>query len=243
MSKKGKIVLISSLILLGALIALIIVMSFIGTPKDMSGDINYEEYNEVIKEDKALVYYGESEKDMEDFTEKYGDVSVLNPNTLEDSEKKTLNLKDGYLYVYEKGKEVYNTKFSDINYKTIEEMMKKKYITGNYIEVTLDEYKELVKAKGYHVMFVGRETCSWCTKFKEAIKDANQDEVVIVYYIDTDKLTSGFDELYATDEYFESEEWGTPLTLIYKDGKRIDVINGYVESDELIDTLKKNKVL
>ena len=93
-------------------------------------------------------------------------------------------------------------------------------------------------------MFIGRETCSWCTQFKDSIKTAMETENFIIYYIDTDKLgEEGFKRLYATDEYLTKEEWGTPLTFIYKDGKRVGVIDGYKESADLIDVLKENKVL
>ena len=245
MSTKVKLIILISIIVL--LIALVVVMSFIGSPKDLSGDIDYKDYNKVIKEEKALVYYGTSSNKtkLDEFSKTYGaSISALNPNSLSKSERNTLGLKDGYLYGYKNGKEVYNADFNNLNYESVKELMEKELIKGNYIEVSIDEYEKLIKEKGFNIMFIGRETCSWCTQFKDSIKTAMETENFIIYYIDTDKLgEEGFKRLYATDEYLTKEEWGTPLTFIYKDGKRVGVIDGYKESADLIDVLKENKVL
>ena len=245
MSTKAKLIILISIVVL--LIALVVVMSFIGGPKDMSGDIDYKDYNKVIKGENTLVYYGTSSNKtkLDEFSKKYdASVSVLNPNSLSKNERVSVGLTEGYLYAYNKGKEIYSTDFNKLDYLAVKDLMEKKIIKGNYIEVTIDEYEKLVKEKGYNIMFIGRETCSWCTQFKDSIKTAMQSEDFIIYYIDTDKLTQdGFKRLYATDEYLTKEEWGTPLTFIYKDGKRVGVIDGYKESDELIDVLKENKVL
>ena len=41
----------------------------------------------------------------------------------------------------------------------------------------------------------------------------------------------------------QEKEWGTPLNLLYKDGKRVKELNGYVDKDELVKFLKENKVI
>ncbi len=94
-------------------------------------------------------------------------------------------------------------------------------------------------------MFIGRETCGYCTKFKDSIKTAMKDYDFMVYYIDTDTFSGQdeFNELVATDKYMSENQWGTPLNLLYKDGKRIDVLNGFVEAPELVKFLQTNKVI
>ena len=245
MSTKVKVIILTAIIVL--LIAIVVVMSFIGSPKDMSGDIDFKDYNKVIKEENTLVYYGaNSDKTkIDELKDRYeAKISILNPNSLSKSEASSLGLKDGYLYAYSKGKEVYSTNFNEMNYKGIKELISKKMITGNYIEVNIEEYKELKEAEGFNILFIGRETCGWCTQFKDSIKTAMANNEFYIYYIDTDKLgEDGFKELYQTDEYLTKEEWGTPLTFIYKDGKRVGVIDGYKEAGDLINTLKENKVL
>ena len=245
MSTKVKLIILISIIVL--LVALVIIMSFIGGPKDLAGDIDYKDYNKIIERENVLVYYGNSSNktELDDFSKRYdAKISILNPNGLSESERKSINLKEGYLYAYNKGKEIYNTDFNNLGYEAIKDLITKKIIKGNYIEVTIDEYEKIIKAEGFNLMFIGRETCGWCTQFKDSIKTAMESENFIIYYIDTDKLgEEGFKRLYATDEYLTKEEWGTPLTFIYKDGKRVGVIDGYKESSDLIKVLKENKVL
>lgn len=245
MSTKLKIIILSVIAVL--VVALVIVLAFVLSPKEGITSITYKDYDKLIKEENSAIYYGKNsdKNEVKEFSETYGvEVSILNPEKLSKSEVKSLSLKEEYLYFYSKGKEVYNVNFASKNYKTISELMSKDLIKGNYIEVNLDEYKEIIKSDGYNLVFIGRETCSWCQNFKESIRTALEDNNFAIYYIDTDKFSENqYSELYETDSYLKEEEWGTPLTLIYKDGKRIDVINGYVESDALVETLKKNKVL
>lgn len=245
MSTKGKVLLLSILAFL--VIVIIVVIACISSPKEGVGSIDYKDYEKLIKKENTFVYYGEgiNQKEIKEFSETYGvDISILNPKDLSASEVKSLGLKNDYLYVYNKGKEVYNVDFNSKKYEIVKQLMSKNLIEKNYIEVSLSEYKELVKNDGYNVMFIGRETCSWCNQFKQSIKEGLKENEFYIYYIDTDKLgESDFKELYATDSYLTEEEWGTPLTFIYKDGKRIDVINGYVDSKGLVEALKKNKVL
>ena len=245
MSTKLKVLILAVIAVL--VVALVVVLAFVSSPKEGASSIDYKDYDKLIKKESSVVYYGEDSKENEvkEFSETYGvEVSILNPKDLSKSEIKSLGLKDEYLYFYSKGKEVYNFDFASKSYKNISELMNKNLIEGNYIEVNLDEYKEIIKSDGYNLMFIGRETCSWCQQFKESIKTALKDNNFNIYYIDTDKFAQDeYDKLYETDSYLKDEEWGTPLTFIYKDGKRIDVINGYVESAQLVETLKKNKVL
>ena len=243
MSTKAKVILLSIVILV--LILIVVLIPFLFGEPNLSGDINYEDFQKAKDGENSFIYYGtvkEKEK-IDTFKERYEtSIGVLSPSSLKDSEKKNIDLKENHLYIFNKGKQVYDEEF-DFSYKGIKELIEKHLITGNFIEVNIDEYKDIIKSEGTNYMFVGRETCSWCTKFKQEIKNALKDNTFIIYYIDTDKLGNSLDPLYETDDYFTKEDWGTPLTLIYKDGKRIDVINGYVESSELVSNLKKNKVL
>ena len=76
------------------------------------------------------------------------------------------------------------------------------------------------------------------------LSNLSKDNNYKVYYIDISTLTQDeYNELVKTDEYMSQNEWGTPLNLLYKDGKRIDELNGYVSSDELVEFLKENKVI
>ena len=106
-------------------------------------------------------------------------------------------------------------------------------------EITYDEYTKLVEKGEDFVIYFGEENQSY-NNIKEIISNSDATS----YFVNTKNLTDEQREkLYASDKYFAEEEWGTPLNLLYKDGKRIDVLNGYVDENELISFLQKNKVI
>lgn len=224
------------------LIAAVLVVASLVTGKKSVESITLDEYKTISSSD-GFVYYGTND-DMDQVKQLAKDYD-LKISFLDSKENKNNDLKNGTLYEYKDGEEVFKYTGDFNSYKFTESLMKRGIAIKSYVTVTLDEYKKLIKEDGYHFMFIGRETCGYCTKFKESIKEAMKDHDFMVYYIDTDTFTSEdeFNDLVATDRYMSEEEWGTPLNLLYKDGKRIDVLNGYVPASELIAFLQKNKVV
>ena len=93
-------------------------------------------------------------------------------------------------------------------------------------------------------MFIGSASCGYCTMFKEEISKVQVLYDVNFYYLDLYNVEQDdLKKLYNSDEYFTTEEWGTPLNFLYKDGKKVNVLSGYVESDNLIEFLKNNGVI
>ena len=87
-------------------------------------------------------------------------------------------------------------------------------------------------------MFIGRETCGYCVKFKETIKELHKEYKVDINYIDTDSLDeAGFNKLTSTEEYLQQEQWGTPTSFVYYNGNQIDMINGYIDENALKEKL------
>lgn len=232
---------LKSILLIVLVVAVLAVASF-ATGKKSVETITLEEYNSISSSD-GFVYYGKSENMnlVKDIAKNYD----LRISFLDSKENKNKDLKEGTLYEYKDGKEVYKYNGNFDSYKFAESLMEKGLAVKSYVTVTLDEYKKLIKDKGYHFMFIGRETCGYCTQFKESIKEAMKKYDFMVYYIDTDTFADEdeFNELIATDKYMSENEWGTPLNLLYKDGKRIAELNGYVPADDLIKFLKEYKVV
>ena len=220
----------------------VLVIAGLANGKKLVETITPEDY-ESISSSSGFVYYGNSENmdSVKEVAKNYN----LKIGFLDSNKNENENLKKGTLYEYKDGKEVYKYKGDFNSYKFVESLVEYGISIKSHVTVSLKEYKEIKKAKGYHLMFIGRETCGYCTQFKESIKQALQKYNFIVYYIDTDTFESQdeFDELIATDKYMSENEWGTPLSLLYKDGKRINVINGYISADELVEFLKENKVV
>ena len=236
MNRTVKTIIVVVLIIVGLLIAAF------ATGGDKLKSITLDDYK-ALSESSGYLYYGSNENLslVEDFINTYG----VKVSFLDSDENEVKDLKEGTLYRYEKGKVTYKYTGELSGSKFTKSLIDAGIASKSYITVSLDEYKKLIKADGYHFMFIGRETCGYCTEFKKAINEAMKKANFMVYYIDTDSLKSEeeFNELIATDSYMSENEWGTPLNLLYKDGKRIDVLNGYVPADELIQFLKDNKVV
>lgn len=226
------------LIVIGVL-AVMFFAFFAGNKKTIK-NITMEDYNKIV-EQGGYVYYGnvKDEEVIENASETLNKkINVLSAT------KEVKDLKEGTLYKYEDGKEVF--KYSDDlnSYKFKQSLMKENLIDKSYITVTFDEYKEIYKSSGYNFMFIGSETCGYCTMFKEVINEVLKDHYFNVYYIDLSTVTQDeYNALVATDSYMSENEWGTPLNLLYKDGKRINVLNGYKPAEELVKFLKDNKVI
>ena len=104
--------------------------------------------------------------------------------------------------------------------------------------VNIDEYLKLKDSKGFNFMFIGRETCGYCVKFKETIKELHKEYKVDINYIDTDSLDeAGFNKLTSTEEYLQQEQWGTPTSFVYYNGNQIDMISGYIDENALKEKL------
>lgn len=218
----------------------VILLASLAKGKSQVEFITSEEYNKIVNEG-GFVYYGS--KDSEETLTTIAKESDIKINILDSSENKTNKLKENTFYEYKDGKAVYKNE-EELNSYKFKESLANEGIYNSYITVTFDEYKEIIKKDGYNFMFIGSETCSYCTQFKESIKEALKDYNFAVYYLDIANFSEDeYNELVKTDKYMEENEWGTPLNLLYKDGKRVKELNGYVDKDELINFLKENKVI
>jgi len=244
---------------LQVIIAIVIVVIVIGGTFFLSGlkdrnlmkEISYDEYKEVTGSAKKTFVYAGEKNDNYDIVKEFSKdsgikVRYLDSTALSEKEKKEVYKKesDDTLFIYEDGKlkGSYGDDFD--SYEFMKMLMENDYIEKSYLPVRMDDYLKIIKEDGYHFMFIGSDTCSYCTMFKESINKALKDHDFNVYYLDVSSLTDAEREkLYATDEYFTTEEWGTPLNFLYKDGKRIEVLNGYVEEAKLVEFLKNNKVI
>lgn len=235
MNKKLKIVLVSVLVIGVFLFALLV------TGKQAVKFIDNEEFSKISSGD-GFVYYGS--KNAEDALKDVADNADIQISLLDSSKFKSKKVKENTFYQYKDGKVVYEYTGNVSSFKFDESLMKEGILEKSYITISLDEYKEIIKEKGYHFMFIGSEQCGYCTEFKNSIGEALKDNDFNVYYLDISTLSENeYNELVKTDNYMSENEWGTPLNILYKDGKRVDVLNGYVSSDELVKFLKKNKVI
>lgn len=216
---------------------LIFVLSEVLKPKYLK-EITMDEYKEIIKEKDSYIYIG-SKGDNYSILEDFAKENKIKLYYLKNNKIKE---KDS-LVEYKKGKEVLS--ISDFtSYKFKKELIKSGLISNQVLEVTIPEYFEIIKEDEYNFMFLGSATCGYCTKFKPVLAEVANDYDVNLYYIDLYNADQeDLQTLYSSDEYFTTEEWGTPLNFLMKNGQRIAVLSGYNEYDSVIEFFKTNGVI
>lgn len=196
-------------------------------------EITFANYKELIKSEEEVYVFVSEDKDYEAGLKKLGkslkkNIYYLDASALNEEYSKEVYGDDGkasVLFTYKKG-EVVNKKDATLKY------------------ITVDEYLKISKSEGYNFIFIGSASCGYCVKFQPELKNVLLTEDANIYYLDLSTLTEDeMNSLYNSDSYFTTEEWGTPLNFLFKDGERVAVLNGYTTADEVINFLKTNNAL
>lgn len=190
-------------------------------------EISYEEYN-TMKKDELLVYKGTSSSTAESLKQ------FSSANDLRMKELNTKDLEDETSEVIEywrDNKLISTYTFDSFKLKDGEE-------EGSLQTVTMNEYLDIIKKDGLHFMFVGSENCGYCKMFKEEIAKFYEEYKINMYYLDLSTIEEeGYEKLLESDTYFATEQWGTPTTMIYYNGQRVEMISGYVDKDTIVSKL------
>lgn len=120
------------------------------------------------------------------------------------------------------------------------------YDVSMFKEISASDIKKETKSK-LSVVYVGRETCSWCAAFLPNLWEAQEKYDYTTLYVDIAKIidfNTGniIDEsAYSTmmdltgdnyDDYMEQNFGSTPMILIMKDNKIVNAQTGYSEYDD-----------
>ena len=218
-------------ILIVVVVLAVLLLAAFAPAKKLYDKISYEEYQKL--DDPSIVYISDDDAMLDTFKDLKVDndysILYLNYSKLSDKEKKKVN--NGVLEVWKDNKLVDSYDFNEF-------VLKKGEKASELKTVNINEYLKLKDAKGFNFMFIGRETCGYCTKFKEAIKNLHKEYNVNINYIDTDSLDEqGMQKLVSTEEYLQNEQWGTPTSFVYYNGNQIDIISGYIDENALKEKL------
>ena len=114
--------------------------------------------------------------------------------------------------------------------------------------IDYDEYEDLISEEDTHIVVIGQTTCSHCIAIKPALNSVAKEYDLTINYLNLTKMTEeqsdDFNESLTTIEYndpdfVESGSFGTPLTLIIKDGKVTNYISGQRTKSQLVREFKK----
>lgn len=123
-----------------------------------------------------------------------------------------------------------------------------KHIT--YIDY--NKYKNLIRNDKTNIIVIGASSCGNCTIYKPAINSVAEDYELTFYYLDLDELTEDesnafFESLkkieYNDPDFLKDGSFGTPLTIIVKNGKIKNYISGAQTYSKLTRELTKAGII
>ncbi len=127
------------------------------------------------------------------------------------------------------------------------------YTPEQYITfINYDEFNNLLKEDGKHVITIGQTGCSHCIATKPVLNAIAKEFNIKIYYLNISEMTqsenssfiNALEEIgYDEKEFVASGQYGTPLTLVVENGKVIYYINGEKPTKEFKNELKKAKVI
>lgn len=121
--------------------------------------------------------------------------------------------------------------FAIIAGSVIENGKSKKYLKDFYSAFNGEESK---------LVMIGRDNCGWCQLFHPSLDFMSKKYGFDYLYVDTNKLTSSVFNKLLKDISVDSKSFGTPLTVVVKNGEVVDSLNGFTDETDLLDFLKKN---
>lgn len=257
-TKKLMLVLVMFLIILGT-------VGIVVVKESQKAKAIYDEFkNSFMNEENTLIYIGSSScsycsllnpslKDMKqryDFDYVYIDVSTLSEIYYNQImvDLGLTKLGTPYLAIVSNGK-IVDTQNGYADYDVTFEFLKENEIIDESAELLLnyigmDEYNKLLKSKENEIIVVGQSKCGYCVQTKVILNDivdeyGTEINYLNITYLDTDETTEFKNSL----EYFQSSSWGTPVTLIVKNGKIVDMLTEMVSESEFIEFFEENGVL
>ena len=106
------------------------------------------------------------------------------------------------------------------------------------------KHLKLLASKDKEVIVVGQTTCGYCVQAKVILNDVVAEHEVEINYIDFAKLDTDEQEAFVDAlEYFQEEDWGTPIMMIVQDGEIVDMIEQLATEDEYVEFLEENEVI
>ena len=112
---------------------------------------------------------------------------------------------------------------------------------NTYKEIEFKDLEKLVNSNDKFILFIGQDSCSHCTIYKESLNVAISKYHVLVNYIDISKITD--EEIAYIKARFAFS--GTPTTVFVKEGTEevservVKKEVGSLSSNEIIDLFKK----
>lgn len=140
----------------------------------------------------------------------------------------------------------YNSLFSTLQKNGI--IAKDAKLVLNYIDYA--QYKKVIKSSTPQIIVLGSSTCHFCLELRPILDEVVKETGVKVNWLYLDSaFTSGkedgeYNEFLTSLSWFEeNENFGTPTTLLVKNGEVQSALSGYREKEDILKFLKQNKLI
>lgn len=115
----------------------------------------------------------------------------------------------------------------------------------NYVDY--DEYNELIKSDQNQALILASSTCHFCLSERPILDEIVEEYGIKLNWIYLDEILSTediYNEFMSSLDWFvQNQNWGTPTTLIIKNGQVESVLSGYRSKDDLISFYKQNNII
>lgn len=108
----------------------------------------------------------------------------------------------------------------------------------------LEKYEQKFKSTDTEIVYIGRPSCPHCQSFQPKLKTYADNYDFNYLYVNTDEINSATLENILSKAEINSENFGTPYTIVIKDGKVVDTQNGDVPAEKnLFEFLQRNNFI
>ncbi len=106
--------------------------------------------------------------------------------------------------------------------------------------ISIDQYLSIKSGSEAAIVYVGRPTCSYCELLKPSLNMITSDYGVVINYLNTDTLSSDEQQQFMNSDSYFNDGYGTPLVLLVQNDEIVDMIEGYVEEDQVVSFFKEH---
>ena len=123
---------------------------------------------------------------------------------------------------------------------------------SNLTFINYDEYNKLLQTEGKHIITIGQTGCSHCIATKPVLNTIAKEYNITINYLnitdmtqsERESFTNSLSEIgYDEEDFVESGNFGTPLTLIVENGKVVSYVSGERPTAQFIKAFKKANVI
>lgn len=127
-------------------------------------------------------------------------------------------------------------------------LIKRGNIENRIVDISYDEYSEMIKEDSYKIILLTTKTCSHCKNYKPIVNELANENDLEIYNLELDTLKyEEFMEIH--DKYSKLKEKynddipviPTPVTIITKDGEEIAIELGNIGYTGFMKLLEKTK--